>query len=341
MSRVNTATTTATSSSGLGQGSQYSDNCSRRAFALDSRTVWVEQQLIHQCLLPKDNLPIGPGEYSPKLFDRHISTPSLGRYREPADHLRESASSYASRSPSRGSESPMRSPAPAGESNAEFKTIHHFHEERQPFDPKHRYCLTPGPILGPDNALNSTNVLGVQHAQNSVHMDTPSPPDGRFPIKRALPSYEVKYDSLQTRPTPRYGTFSKDKRIYIPLAGDGVTSGEEDGQRAEESQPPASPQCTSHTVSRISSSPPRSPSSTFGPYRSIIDARCALVKLPKLKTKRPPVIVFKDTSYKSDRLAKPLDLTPSLVNSQACTHLFDKITTIPRRHKSSSFQSAT
>jgi len=54
------------------------DNCTRRAFALDSRTTWVETRLDKNDFFTRiDNLPLGPGEYSPTIQNRHISTPSL------------------------------------------------------------------------------------------------------------------------------------------------------------------------------------------------------------------------------------------------------------------------
>lgn len=297
----------------------------------------MEQQLVHQCLLPRDNLPLGPGEYTPQLFDRHISTPSLGRSREPANRFQ---STYSSRSPSRRSQSPPKnSESVVGDSYSEFKTIHHFNDERQPFDPKNKFCATPGPLLGPDDALHSTSVLGSHHVPNTVHMNTEPPKDGRFPIKKALPCYDVRYDSLQVRPTARYGTFSKDKRIYIPLAGDSATqpSSTEDNndEIMQRSRSPGASR--SPSSSRNSRSPAGRASTAEMPYRSITEARCALVRLPKLKTKAPPVLHFRDTSYKNDRLAKPLDLTPSLVNKKAYTHLFDKYLAIPRKHKSSSY----
>lgn len=54
------------------------DELSRRAFAPDTRAVWVESQLVGETLVPRDNLPLGPGEYHIDKIGRHISTPKLG-----------------------------------------------------------------------------------------------------------------------------------------------------------------------------------------------------------------------------------------------------------------------
>lgn len=292
------------------------DNSSRRAFSLDSRTVWVEQQLVHQCLLPRDNLPLGPGEYSPSLFSRHVSTPVLGKMRQPVDALRYNGGSRSSTSPARsGTPTSRPTTATTATSEAEFKTIYHFNEERQPLDPKLRHTETPGPTIKPDDALQFTSSMGISKVHQTVHMDTVPSPDGRFPIKPALVPYDVNYDSLQVRPTPKYGSFSKNKRIYIPLA---------ENQEPLEQTAAAQP-----SISIEVDSPPRDRQ-----FRSITEERCALVRLPKLKTRAPPVLVLHDSSYKRERLSKPLDLTPSLVNKQAYVHLFDRYLSIPRNHKS-------
>lgn len=43
--------------------------------------VWVEQVMVNDSLVPRDNLPLGPGEYNARVPERHISTPSLGSKR--------------------------------------------------------------------------------------------------------------------------------------------------------------------------------------------------------------------------------------------------------------------
>jgi hypothetical protein len=67
---------------------------------------------------------------------------------------------------------------------------------------------------------------------------------------------------------------------------------------------------------------------------SVFQMRCSLVPLPKLKKRTPPVLVFDTSSYKSEKLSKPLNLTPKLINSKAQVRLYDKILAIPRKHHS-------
>ena len=64
---------------------------SRRAYALDSRTTWVESA--HHGgghVVGKDNRVLGPGEYTPAMptsSRKHISGPALGGSRGLADHF--------------------------------------------------------------------------------------------------------------------------------------------------------------------------------------------------------------------------------------------------------------
>ncbi|RYH00571.1 hypothetical protein EON65_49140 [archaeon] len=316
----------------------YFDNSSRRAFSLDSRAVWVEQQLIHQVLLPRDNLPLGPGEYSPVLPSRHVSSPALGKFREPVDFVRH----MASRRKKRSNSPPNRPVSPHTNGNypenTEYKTIFHSHDIRQPFDPKLRFCETPAPLLAHSDALKSTTIEGTKEAHRVVRMEPWAfAQEERFPIKQSLPSYDVKYDSAQLKRGIYLGSFGKDKRIHIPLKG------EEVGEQKDTEEFNAShlrPYASEFTNLRGSPSP-SSPGGRGRPRTSssptLAEKRCALVRLPKLKHKSPHILTFNDSSYRNERLAKPLDLTPSLVNKKAYVRLFDQYLWLPRGHKSGGF----
>lgn len=67
---------------------------------------------------------------------------------------------------------------------------------------------------------------------------------------------------------------------------------------------------------------------------NVFQMRCSLVRMPKLKHRSPPVLVFDASSYKDERISKPLNLHPRLVNSKAQVHLYDKLAAIPRKHLS-------
>ena len=305
------------------------DSSTRRAFPLDSRTVWIEQQIIHQVLIPKDNLPIGPAEYSPKILERHITTPVLGKFRGPADHFRNfhSGSSIRSLSPqSRRSASPK-----IREERSDHATIFHDHDIRQPLDPKLRFCATPGPYLSQNPALSSTSVHGVDEVHNTSDFGHNDIPFGqRLPTKKALPDYEVNYDSLQVRKAPTLTTIPKSKRIYIPKKGDPPCPLEGEHRVIERERPRSS-------SPKRSQSPPFQPNKSMGEM-SVLEWRCSLVKLPKLKTRAPPKIHFLTESYKREKKKMPVMLTPKVVKEKARVNLFDHILAIPRSHRSTAYK---
>jgi hypothetical protein len=301
------------------------DSGTRRAFPLDSRTVWIEQQIVHQVLLPKDNLAVGPAEYSPKILERHITTPVLGKFRGPADHFRgfKSTNSLRSNSPqSRRSVSPK-----VREERSEYSTIFHDHDIRQPLDPKLRFCPTPGPYLSQDPALTSTSVYGVSEVHNTSDFGHHDIPFGdRMKYKTALPDYNVNYDSLQVKKAPILTTIPKSKRIHIPKKGDPPCPLESDHRERPRSSSP-----------KRSQSPPYRPNKSMGEM-SVLEWRCSLVKLPKLKTREPPKIHFMTQSYKREKKKMPVMLTPKVVKERARVNLFEHILAIPRSHRSTAYK---
>ena len=143
------------------------EDISKRAFPLDSRTVWVEQQIVRNCIVARDNFPLGPGEYSPSLpVRKHVSTPKLGK--------RSKITPYLSFNSGLNRESVTETVIPFSKSIStsnyenndnimrDHMTIFHEHNTRQPLDPKLRFCATPGPSLEQDSILGPTkSCLGV------------------------------------------------------------------------------------------------------------------------------------------------------------------------------------
>ena len=46
---------------------------------MDSRTVWVEQQIVMNSIVSKDNLFVGPMDYNPKIQKRHVPVTTIAR----------------------------------------------------------------------------------------------------------------------------------------------------------------------------------------------------------------------------------------------------------------------
>lgn len=304
------------------------DTSSRRAFALDSRTVWVEQQIVGPVVLPRDNLVLGPGEYNARIIERHISTPSIGGSRRSIDNFPTFRSDLQARtplgkgSPSR-SQSPPKREAPGSKLELrDFASIHLDNDKRQPFDPKNGFCPTPSGYIGHTPALRIIKTDGVYETKSTLPFGgntIPVPFGERCPTKPALPDYDPQFDSAQLRPATKQGSFEKSKRIYIPT--------EEDTRNHRASKD--SPGTFSQELSPLRRTNPDSPT-----RMSVFQMRCGLVPMPKLKYRSPPVLLFDDSSYKNDLTSKPLDLHPKLVNQKAQVQLYNKIVAIPRKHYS-------
>ena len=329
------------------------DASSRRAFPLDSRTVWVEQQLVHGTLLARENLPLGPGEYSLNNNNsqaRHISTPSFGKPRNQADFLpsfhsptsrRMRASSPNStmilphsshqnpplqrlQSPTQSQLRHLQENSVSAEERSEFKTIFHQSEKRDPYDTNRRYCVTPGPYLAHDSILETVKTDGKHTVKGALPFGPNCLPINRGEWKTALPTYDVNYDSKYIRPVPKFGSFPKDKRIDIPgnaysqkndLHIDGIDTENVNKHGDQEFSP-----TKSHFRSK-------------SPERSVIEARCNLVRLPILKRKPITKLKFDDSSYRKSQKQTVLNMTPSLMRSEVKDRVFDKLLAIPRAHK--------
>lgn len=310
------------------------DSASRRAFPLDSRSVWIEQQIKHQVLLPRDNLCLGPGEYHTIVPERHVSSPVLGKYRGPADHFRNFRSTNTLRSErlqeqyerSTVSRETKRNHSNENVSKSteslEFSTIFHEYDKRQALDPKTHFTQTPGAYLGPDTPYEVVRENGKDVLKTTLDYNHSNLPFGeRCPTKAALPTYDVNYDSQQIRKSITLGSFPKNSRITIPKKGE-----------------KAYPSDESAVGTTCSSYQHRSNHTPEPPHNmNVFQHRLSLVALPKVKTRAPPAIIFDDSSYRKNR--KPFEVTPQLLNRQAKVHLFDQIVAIPRTHKSAEFRS--
>jgi hypothetical protein len=169
----------------------------------------------------------------------------------------------------------------------------------------------------------------------------------RIPTKQALPTYDPKYESPYIRSAVKQGTFDKSKRIEIPTTTTSSSATEdkrEEEQQLNDSTHIDNNSSTIRTYSTVSS-PSRklNNSSTVSSINfndkpmSMYEYRCSLVPLPKLKMRHPEVMVFDASSYKLDKDRRPISLTPNVVKQKAKVQLYDKILSIPRRHKSSNF----
>lgn len=352
------------------------ETSSRRAFALDSRTVWVEQQLIKSSdtIVAKDNFVLGPGEYHVRIPERHVSTPTLGRQGGHFSPFKSKLkiSTPASRPYSRGASPPKSASYPKRDNsgNREFNTVYHAHDDRVPFDPKSGITPTPAPqnYNVESGILKYVNEDGVHKTKNTLPFGPSDVPFGdRNRYKEALPCYDVNYDSLQVKPTPKLTTFSRDKRIDIPLNEHNDNNKKvstkrgkndkkksmrlplEDGDQGDNNYSAAhgsvSPTGEAGKARRAKRQQQKEeglvvpPGTAFNQGclsgTSLFQARCNSVPLPKLKCRAPPTLIFNASSYRTPKDRQPVSLTPNVVKQMARVNLFNKYYVIPREHQSS------
>lgn len=169
----------------------------------------MEQQHVHSIVLPKENLPLGPGEYNPKLLDRNICTPFVGK-RElfPSDYKPFMSSVWsADISEGRGKRQ-HGSLNSLGGSRSDYVTIFHDNDKRVPLDPKLRFCETPGPSLTHEPLLDSLKYDG-RHKAPAVHLDRNK--SARFKDPEPLKEYDPQHQSLHL--------VKRTKEQFVPKVG--------------------------------------------------------------------------------------------------------------------------
>jgi len=182
----------------------------RRAFPLDSRSVWIEQQNVHGILFAKDNFPLGPGDYSPLKVPRHISTPSLA----PRDHF-QLFSANGSRA-SAGLASTLPNPRNISTATVkrddEYRTMFHDHNTRDPLDAKNRHTATPGPFIAHSNSMEGSILSDGKYTIKGTTFGANDIPFGeRLPSRMALEDYDVKDDYYKRKPI--LGCILKEQRF--------------------------------------------------------------------------------------------------------------------------------
>lgn len=304
------------------------DEMSRRAFALDSRTSWVESTIQKGMVISIDNTPIGPGEYNPPLrpnLQRHISTPTLGKRNIVDMH-------HPFRSPI--SRNGIRSATPY--SIANDISLNSMELEEPSVE-------TVGSYLGHDDILKPKSSYGGKTKVTAIVIDrairelnpTRAAGPSHFPIytkteKRLLPvkigngerfSYNVKRKKKKPRKEPEI-PFSKrpvspwrQQKLEHKLMENAVHYGGVD----------AALSIASSLSAERSQSPPT--------FTSQIHARQALITKPKLGSRAarfgaPPK--FDDTTYKRTKKPMPLNISPGVIDRSIKADLFLKFLTARR-----------
>jgi len=340
------------------------DEVSRRAFALDSRTVWVEQQIVKDMIISSENASLGPGEYKPGLrpeMTRHISTPSLGR-RSMADHFHpfRSSISRGGGSPTgkirggvmtpysitaEGSMDSLGSLGARSSASRESATIFNDHDRRQPYRLR---AETPGSYLGPEDILNPTHFDRGVTPVTSVTF--PKAPLDICPITKAGPSYLYSVDpikkSLQTPrifPGERFSYNIKREQkvprmeVEIPFSKPPITSFRSRLKDKHITVATPSSMVAQHQSERLEM---QSRDQSMDQVQiqkqrqeQIIPEPSPIkkVKLSSRTSRYGGALKFDASSYNKYRKPPPETLSPSIITKRAGANLFQNILTVRRQ----------
>jgi hypothetical protein len=281
---------------------------SKRAFPLESRAVWVEQQIVRSCILPRDNLYIGPGEYDIRPPTSHIASPVMkAPYTADDFHPFRGNTAGSTRSYRGKQKRPYTISNDFGglsASRVEFASVFHDHDQRMALDPSNRHYISQAPMLPPDNFMDAYLHDGNKKPA-AVIMEKQK--YQRPPIVLANPDANPNFNTEAVMPRQKLGVIPKAERKP-------VFPGYEDFSIPE----------------REATSPVRPPSnkSTFKPKRTH--------KFPEPL----PKIQFDASCYQKTRKPPPVALTPTYINGKAKINIFKSTLLKPRSYQSKPLDSA-
>ena len=321
----------------------------------------------------KDNRVLGPGEYTPQLqtpYRKHVPGPMLGGSRGLVDHFHPFRSLLSMRTPGKdqskkgggylgeGSiggnsmvtwdDSSMGGDqyAHLGQAQASYTisnditrntfkkegaTIFHEHDRRMGLDPNRRTCPTPGSYLNHDSLLKSTSAFsGVREMPSTVRMGPDDIPFGeRTEVRPAAPGDyrpDICYDSkhmrkkclqLKISPTDRKTYFDIQAREIEIQAGVISPVQEHKNIRKEAKKAIYSDIAKQARIEA-----------------QIKENRIKSIKMPLLRTKKPPGYEFDASCYSNAKKeAVDLPLNPASLKRAAKIDIFNDYLTLPRKHQ--------
>jgi len=317
------------------------DNSSTRAYPADSRAAWVEMQHVRapNFVVGRENLPIGPGDYSPQgpsTLTRHISTPSLGHGAignfkpldnpsvvRPGESLAQSSltSHYGKDEKEHYS---IVDDISLQKEKTEFRTVFHDFDRRQPLDPNRKFTKTPGSYLKPD-PITDTVLTNGKYKAPGFTFNSDYLPDYKYSrnnVQPALPIYDVNYDSKWCRPGILLAKMSPSDRF---------PSAEKIQRRLERERSP-SPDCKRFTDKQQNASIANSSLITSETIQSSI-------RMPKLKSIDKLEMKFDASSYTNNKIKPEIVLCPSLIEKKIRKNAFMAMITVKQEHRTSNLES--
>lgn len=293
------------------------DDISRRAFSPESRTVWVESQIVGSSVVPRDNFPLGPGDYlgsSPnQISSRHVPSPTLG--------CKSTISPFLS----------FRSNVIRSPTEIPFSRLDSPNRRRKEWNPTPHGWIHE-PILGP-----FTSTVGISKSPNVAFSKALL---DRNPTRPSLPDYEIQDEKLRRK--PKLATLPKERRFRYPKTEAELDREYEDKLLAFKQQLDGEPSQFSwksslSSLKKFDSASRLDANSMIEKVSlaSILDDETVKTNSNKTKLKQKSKFkilltneakvrrTFDDSSYKKFKKPMPLDLNPIIISRLSRCHVFD------------------
>lgn len=351
------------------QGVDYANVNSRRAYPLNSRSAWVEQQHHNGACVYVENRVLGPAEYNPKPGnEKNIGSPSLeqrsrrpryGRQVDPfapfksnltldrAKHTSQNLSSAGSP----GSYTIVDDVTLQREGfyeRSESATIFHDYDRRLGLDPNRRYCPTPGQGLSHDSILLAHTNSGLVSPSKVSFGPDDIPFGERCAVRPAGPTYEPNYDSKFIKPFVKLSTISStERKTYVDIQISRLNKLEDEVAASRAKGAGASSWSSSLLHASTLSSVPQSvnpiPEShsrahTHSRAAAATKPPASPIRMPIIRTRKPPALNFDSSSYKA--LAREqVELNPKSISKLARVGIFNELLAQRREYDSGKLNS--
>lgn len=299
----------------------------RRAFALDSRTVWVEQQIVMNGIVSKDNLFVGPMDYDPRIPERHVPVTTIARpktvdtfhpYRGNTGGTAGLSKRGSSKLKTKKTKKKSEYQEPLGDirgtlganSRSEFVTVFSDHDKRMPIDPSRRYYITDKRALPVDPFLHSR--FHCDGARGPVQSGSVMGKDSaeRLRVKPAMPQSDSVYqtDTPLVNKRPLYGKIFPE--AFTKNSPKKYDKESKDARAVKKAEKEAKGVPGQKTVER-----------------------------PPLRLRKQPVLEFDASCYELNKKEGGVNMTPLLSRNKAKVNVFHGMMTTKLGYKSKNIDS--
>lgn len=308
-------------------GSPIDLTATRRAFALDSRTVWVEQQIVMNGIVSKDNLFVGPMDYDPHIPERHVPVTTIARPKTVDTFHPYRGNTGGSAGLSKRGSGKLKTKKkkksdyqePLGDirgtlganSRSEYVTPFSDHDKRMPIDPSRRYYITDKPALPVDPFLHSRfhcdGARGPVQSGSVIGKDNTE----RLRVKPAMPQSDSVYhtDTPLVNKRPIHGKIYPEAVTKNPPQKYDKASQEARAEKKAEEE-----------------------------AKGVV-AGHKTVERPPMRLRKQPVLEFDASCYQLNKKEGGVNMTPQLSKNKAKVNVFQGMITTKLGYKSKKIES--